>query len=359
MKTFYKFLSVLAIPALLILYSNSGGSPGSKTGSVGDNGTTCTQCHSGTSQGQVGWITSNIPAEGYTPGETYAITATGTHDGVSKFGFELTVEDDAGSKLGGLAITDASRTQFTNNNNAVTHTQAGNVPSGNTNTWSMDWTAPEAGLTSDVMFYAAFNAANGNGNTSGDQIYTTSLSVSEYVPAPAVVSVDPDHAEQGWEGMLTIAGDNTTWSSGVFNVRFDSHSDPSQKFLATNIEVKSDTELTCDISIPSDQLIGTYDVYVDAVSLSEGFTVDVTSAIYENRLAGLVNVYPNPSSGYINVNLPEGSDIRVVDMMGHQMLVRNEVKSNERIDVSGLKDGIYFVQIIHEGESATKRFLKN
>jgi hypothetical protein len=38
--------------------------------------------------------------------------------------------------------------------------------------WSFEWTAPETPPDS-VVFYAAGNAANNNGSTSGDYIYTT------------------------------------------------------------------------------------------------------------------------------------------------------------------------------------------
>lgn len=358
MKKIYKYLSILAVPATLLLYSYSGGSPGGKTGSTGDGGTTCTQCHTGTSEGQVGWITTNIPSKGYMPGETYTITASGTHNGVVKFGFELTSEDAGGAKLAGFAITDAARTQLANSNNSVTHTQAGNVPVGNTNTWSVDWTAP-SNMEGEVKFWAAFNAANGNGNTSGDQIYTTSLSVDKFVPAPAVVSVDPDRAEQEWEGMVTIMGENTTWAEGVATVSFRFSTNPLNSFSATNIQVVSDTELTCDISIPADQEIGLYGVKVDGVTLVEGFTVDIFSAVGDDLLADVIKAYPNPATDYVNLDLPQGAEIRIVDMLGHRMLSKQNTNRLERIDISGLEKGIYFLQVLHEGEAATMRIVKN
>ena len=42
-----------------------------------------------------------------------------------------------------------------------------------TNEWSFTWTAP-ATRDQEVIFYAAFVAANGNGSTSGDFVYTYS-----------------------------------------------------------------------------------------------------------------------------------------------------------------------------------------
>jgi len=172
-------LYLLIIPTIVIGLSSwySSGSPGGKTGSPGD-GSNCTECHTGTPQSASSWITTNIPASGYTPGETYTITASGTHSGVNKFGFETTAEALGGAKKGTFIITDAAQTKFTNSNKAVTHTSGGTTPSGNSKSWTFDWTAPAAG-TGNVTFFGAFNAANGNGNTGGDVIYLSSTTVSE------------------------------------------------------------------------------------------------------------------------------------------------------------------------------------
>lgn len=183
MKNYLFILSGIAIVFFLLTseteYGN--GSPGGKTGSPGDGGSTCTECHGGVATTQTGWITSNIPAEGYTPGQTYVITATGTHNGVVKFGFEATAENATGVKIGTLAITNTTETKLANGNHSVTHKNGGTTPSGNTKSWSFNWTAPATG-TGTVGFYSAFNAANGNGNTSGDVIYKSSLTVPEFIP---------------------------------------------------------------------------------------------------------------------------------------------------------------------------------
>ncbi len=163
---------------------HSGGSIGGKTASPGDNGANCTQCHTGTLNTVEDWITSDIPASGYIAGDTYTVTATGTHSGVSKFGFEATAEDNSDAKTGTFVITNSEETKLTNSDNAVTHQSDGTTPSGDSKSWTFDWTAPETG-TGDVTFYAAFNAANGNGSTSGDVIYKTSYAVAEHT-----VSVD-------------------------------------------------------------------------------------------------------------------------------------------------------------------------
>ena len=175
------YVLISGIGMLAVLTSNmdySGGSPGGKTGSPTD-GATCTACHSGTPNAVEGWITSDIPATGYMPGETYSITATGSHEGVVKFGFEVTAEDNSDAKTGTFAITNATENKLTNGNSAVTHQAAGTNPSEDMRTWTFDWTAP-AESTGDITFYGAFNATNGNGGTSGDVVYTSNYSVMEH-----------------------------------------------------------------------------------------------------------------------------------------------------------------------------------
>ncbi len=182
MRNYFYFL--IAIAGMFFLLTagteNSGGSQGAYSGSPGDGGATCTNCHTGgTATPQDGWITTNIPGDGYTPGETYTITATGTHSGVGKFGFEVTAEDNTDSKTGTFVISNPDENKLTNDDQAVTHKAAGTTPNGDMRTWTFDWIAPAVG-TGDVTFYGAFNAANGNGNTMGDVIYTTNSTFMEH-----------------------------------------------------------------------------------------------------------------------------------------------------------------------------------
>ena len=124
-------LSLLFVAFLL----KSGGSPGAKTGSPAD-GANCTQCHGGSPTSVTGWISTTIGESGYVPGETYTITATGTHGGVSLFGFELTAEDDSDAKKGLFTITNSTETKLENSNTSVTHTLAGTTPTSDAKSWS-------------------------------------------------------------------------------------------------------------------------------------------------------------------------------------------------------------------------------
>ena len=177
-KLLFMFFAIGVFTLLTSETHYSSGSPGARTGSPGDGTNNCTQCHAGSPISVDGWIESNIPEAGYVGGETYTFTLTGTHEGVVRFGFEATVEDANNAKVGTITVTNATENTLVNNNHAITHKFAGTTPSGDTKTWSFDWTAPASG-TGTVNIYAAFNAANGNSMTSGDKIYLSNLEIIE------------------------------------------------------------------------------------------------------------------------------------------------------------------------------------
>jgi len=151
-----KSKALLFIPLatfLLLIYGFGGkvkwpgGSPGGYTGSPGD-GKDCTNCHGGNASQVAGWITSDIPPEGYIPGETYTISLSVS--GTGDKGFEVSPQDLQGNLLGSLI--DGPDIHLVAGNTAVTHDDA---TSANPSQWQFGWIAPEEG-TGDVTFYGAF-----------------------------------------------------------------------------------------------------------------------------------------------------------------------------------------------------------
>lgn len=254
------FLALTAISTLVFLSSGvnySSGSPGGKTGSPGDGGQTCTQCHSGTASPADGLISSDIPEAGFVPGETYEVTVSVSDNEAGLFGFELTAEDDLGNKVGEFQLTDSEATRFVNNDDAVSHSVDGTTPQDNSRTWSANWVAPED-ADGNITFYTAVNVANGNGANSGDEILTNSTSyqintvgidelsvVERMYPNPASNFVYLDLARSDLEikvyslnGKITESfiaeGLNTTinlegYKPGVYFVK--AGNSPMQKFL--------------------------------------------------------------------------------------------------------------------------------
>ena len=189
---------VVMITTIVIMAFTSGGeknnhslkySSGVQPGYSGDpagGSKNCTNCHSGpAAQLETGWITSDIPEDGYVANTTYTITAQATRTGSSKFGFQISPQNSTGTFLGTL-INTGTETTLTSDPNYVTHTSSGTSGSGS-KTWTFDWTAPVSG-SGEITFYGAFNLANGNGSSSGDTIMLSTLTVNESTVSVADIS---------------------------------------------------------------------------------------------------------------------------------------------------------------------------
>jgi hypothetical protein len=218
------FLTVIAMVMFIIndamqnrAHTSSAGAPAGRTGSPGD-GANCTGCHAGSPVTQAGLITSNIPAGGYTPGQTYQITGTVTSPGRTKFGFQISPQSPSGTLLGTLVNATPSLTQIIGNNKYITHTAAGNQGSNGSHTWTFNWTAPAAG-TGNVTFYGAFNATNNNSSSSGDIIFLSTLAVQECIIATPSINNGSQSVYNLCQGETLTLNASTAaaylWSTGA------------------------------------------------------------------------------------------------------------------------------------------------
>ncbi len=73
-----------------------------------------------------------------------------------------------------------------------------------------------------------------------------------------------------------------------------------------------------------------------------------------------LTIYPIPVSDQLNIktvaNL-ENHILSVFDSTGKRVL--NQKYQTEQIDVSGLSEGLYFLQIEHKGQKRVQKFLKD
>jgi len=76
--------------------------------------------------------------------------------------------------------------------------------------------------------------------------------------------------------------------------------------------------------------------------------------------AETVSIFPNPVSDILYVTAENMQTIEIMDMLGRTVLTRATNNSRESIDVSGLREGLYFIRITKTtGEIVVMRFVKN
>ena len=175
------------------VHAFSSGPPAGYTGAPQEEPQACAECHVPPDAG-TGKISITAP-QTYVPGQTYPITVTHANADQTRlrWGFELTVLDNASDEKAGQLQNPDGLTQVLNNagpgsaRQYIEHTAAGTFAGQhNGASWTFNWTAPPTDV-GPVTFYAAGNQANNDGNTSGDYIYKTFV-------ASAPVSSTPDFA---------------------------------------------------------------------------------------------------------------------------------------------------------------------
>ena len=73
-----------------------------------------------------------------------------------------------------------------------------------------------------------------------------------------------------------------------------------------------------------------------------------------------IQIYPNPTSDYLNINTSENiKAVTVFDFLGKQIISKNTFSNQEKIDLSNYNSGIYFVKIESEnGKLEIKKIIK-
>lgn len=158
------------------------GAPGDETLTNG-NPRTCVTCHasSATTQVSLSMVVKDAngdPISGYSPGDTYDVELTVNLDAgtASAYGFQMLSLIDASEASTDSWSDPGSNTQIATASNGRDYAE--HAGPSNTNVFNVKWTAPLPGA-GPITFYAAGNAVNENGTTSGDGANLTNMSLAE------------------------------------------------------------------------------------------------------------------------------------------------------------------------------------
>lgn len=216
---FLYLLFLTALCALVLPASRNGRASADKTGNTGApgddanaNGTprTCGHCHFGAAAPAVSVQVLNAngdPVSAYVPGQQYTarVTINTNVPALTGFGFQMIALRDSGNvDLDGFSDP---------GNNTVNNYKIATIPNGrtyaehdnisvNNNQFNVVWTAPAAG-TGPVTFYAAGNAVNRNGSTSGDGTAAATLKLTEQIATSTQGMVDQTVQLKVWPNPMT------------------------------------------------------------------------------------------------------------------------------------------------------------
>tara|TARA_B100000683_G_scaffold264163_1_gene293355 strand:+ start:75 stop:887 length:813 start_codon:yes stop_codon:yes gene_type:complete len=185
------FVSLLAGVLFLFLiqndfaFTNSSGAPPAKTGAPGEGD--CTSCHGGALNSGPGNVSINVDLNGqvnYMMDSNYLVTVDVTDATKAAYGFSMVALDQNGNNAGTFSVINASNTKLSSlqGKSYAGHKDA---LSAGVSSWTLNWVAPSTNI-GNVTFYASGNAVNGQQNVAGDNVYTS----SETISAPTTTSLD-------------------------------------------------------------------------------------------------------------------------------------------------------------------------
>jgi uncharacterized protein (TIGR03437 family) len=172
-----------------------------------------------------------VEAVNYKPGAAQTLKVTVSHPEAVRWGFEITARwaKDPTQNAGRFNAPSSDVQLLTGG--YVTHTLPGTLSNGanGAKTFEVEWVAPEGTDDSDVIFYAAGNAANNNAGSGsgnqGDRIYTTQTRIqtditcafTERPTISGIVDAASFNRATSAGAILTITGRNFS----VVNTRRD------------------------------------------------------------------------------------------------------------------------------------------
>lgn len=103
-----------------------------------------------------------------------------------------------------------------------------------------------------------------------------------------------------------------------------------------------------------------YAVNIDGNCLSDPLAVTVTITLNLNDFDIFnFSYYPNPTEGILNLNFNETiSQVSVVNLLGQVVLIKQVNNNQSAIDLSGLPNGMYLVNVVTDSETKTIRIVK-
>ncbi|NPD84995.1 Omp28-related outer membrane protein [Lentimicrobium sp. L6] len=113
--------------------------------------------------------------------------------------------------------------------------------------------------------------------------------------------------------------------------------------------------------------VGYYKLYTEGELFLEGGTfgsVDIApfnNTIFDGLETDIyfsnLNIYPNPSTGLININNMEGAQISVMNIVGQQVIENNNASHHQQINLSDLDNGSYLVRIKLDNQIKTQMII--
>lgn len=99
------------------------------------------------------------------------------------------------------------------------------------------------------------------------------------------------------------------------------------------------------------------DSFHPATSVERSFTIATITGVEEKMMG--VHMYPNPVSDYLQIEMQQSEDAQISLLTNDGREIWSKPYTTERIDISALNKGIYFVRVQTADKTLTRKIIKN
>lgn len=105
-----------------------------------------------------------------------------------------------------------------------------------------------------------------------------------------------------------------------------------------------------------------WDQYHGWGRINANAALQLVVSVKEATIKNAFSIFPNPAKNIVNISVKEilnDATIKITDVTGKTVLLINNTNASSRftIPVSGLSDGIYFVQLLSNNKSSTQKLI--
>lgn len=236
----------LMVSVPMLIWAHSAGPDPRSEGGPGGPAAACAQsgCHIGTAVNSGGGNVELQFPDGltYTPGQKQRIKVVVTDSSARAYGFQVSARlasNETNGQAGRFDVVDDGQLilcedgrERSGSGNCASSTPLEFIehsrPS-STNTLEIDWTPPAVATAGDVRFYVAGNAANLNGQNTGDKIYTANFTLTPKTATlelPSITATNgvtngasfaPGVVSGSWTTIFgaNLAGETRDWTGAI------------------------------------------------------------------------------------------------------------------------------------------------
>lgn len=215
------------------------------------------------------------------------------------------------------------------------------LPAGHVQNW-ISTTIPDAGYTPGETYIVAVSALSIVAVKMGFQITSETSAekagtfiITDDTRTKLTNAHTVTHTSQG----TTVTGLPNTWTMNWMAPEMGTG--PVSFYVAVN-ETNNDNSSNGDL------------IYLSSLTVNE-FSVSISEA--DDKKCG--QIFPNPASNYINVEVPLQSDIKIFDNTGRALKHYRANSNKMKINVEDLESGIYYAHINYNGKNVIRKFVRN